>query len=764
VTIAVVALATAVWSYPYWLEGFAGFEREVAVSMATSADVSRVEVCSEAPTASTPCSRRLDVMHAERATQWNVSIEYLAKRDAEAKGSEVWLFDLSAGARQADLKALLPGSNGWEARSDSRAPNNVVLVAYAGRPAGLSAQLRGGTLRLRFLKHAWSGWVRVNANHETRTIDLYSPATTEENLYFQPPVTGDNTLTPPKEYRLDVPKSRSDYGYIHFRPAPDGQIRLVSAVVDGHPADIRDGRTIVLPKSGFAPARCALMAAILTAILLASLLIAASDLCRRHPRLPIWVLPVAASLSMSLLWAAICYPANLSNDSLDMLHQATTGNYHDWHPIGLTLCERAIYSSMASFPLHVTVAASAVTTGFLFWLAISATLYGVITPRLARLAGLVATFAYYPLWMYGPTLQKDVWFAICFIPLSLQAYKALRSPKAPFLRLLLVTALLFGALLGRQSALVSYLCLLILLWSWRRLFCRRSVAPSAITGLLLVALVAPIAQSIVYKRLRVQPDGNFQNLYFLYDLVGTMHFTNKPADRFRHLQVYQIVGPQRLQRALSQYACTGNMEYLIFGSDPPFPISELMTDSYTYADLVPLAAQFPSAYLQHKSCVLAPLLGITGSAIYYPFQRGVGPNNWRLRHTSLLPKLEQAVDAGFLGSVTEHPSPLQWPFRHYIVLLTALALCVGCVLLRGRARGPTSHEACQCLWLGGLAVLAPLVVTAPVPDWRYLMPATALWMLSACTAIARGTRLAAVQARRFRLRDNLTSLFRRRPR
>jgi hypothetical protein len=318
---------------------------------------------------------------------------------------------------------LLPGSNGWEARSDTRAPNNVVLVDYAGRPAGLSAQLRCGTLRLRFLKHGWSGWVRVNANHETRTIDLYSPATREENLYFQPPVTGDDALAPPKEYRLDVPKSRSDYGYIHFRPAPYGQIRLVSAVVDGRPANIRDGRTIVLPESVFAPARCALMAAILTAILLASLLIAASDLCRRHPRLPIWILPVAASLTMSLLWAAICYPANLSNDSLDLLHQATTGNYHDWHPIGMTLRKRAIYSAMASFPLHVIVATSAVIIGFVFWLAISATLYGVITPKLARLAGLVATFAYYPLWMYGPTLQKDVWFAISFIPLFLQAYK-----------------------------------------------------------------------------------------------------------------------------------------------------------------------------------------------------------------------------------------------------------------------------------------------------------------------------------------------------
>lgn len=75
---------------------------------------------------------------------------------------------------------------------------------------------------------------------------------------------------------------------------------------------------------------------------------------------------------------------------------------------------------------------------------------------------------------------------------------------------------------------------------------------------------------------------------------------------------------------------------------------------------------------------------------------------------------------------------LSWPFRHYLLLIAS-----GLVSLRAFLRpGCANRHLIYFLFTGGLAVLFPLCMVTPAPDWRYLMPADLCWVLSLLIAIA----------------------------
>jgi hypothetical protein len=747
-TAAILIVAVLFWvlSYSWWLEGVGKVRREITAQIATTSGVSRVLGCPQASSPLKDCSIRLDVVR-NLSVNWDVTVEPLGESSPEAKSDEVWLFEIATGNTQHDFASDPSVPAGWERRPNGAAAHGTVVLSPGGRPKPLRMRLSGGTLFLRFLKHAWSGRVRVTANGVSKLADLYSSGESQARMYFQPvpadsqPAADDGVLGEPREYRIRTPYSwPSDDLYL--RPWPAGALRIVSAVAAGQPLARRSATAFDVPgEPADLHVRAVLCTTLLTA-LVGALLFAAVDLCRRSPFLRSWVFPFLAVVTMSVVWTAICYPGNISLDTVDMLNQARTGVFTDWHGLSLTLWERIAYLATSRLPFEITVALCALTSGMLFWGAILASLYAVTSHRLARFGGVLLLLAYYPLWLYAPTLLKDVWFVIFFLPMSVLLWRMVRAQNVSFGRLALLGVLLFGALLSRQTALVSYFCLLALLLALMRFVLGHKTRGVILAALAIAGLVVPVAREKLFAALNVQRVGNAANLYFLYDLVGTLHFTGKPVDRFKYLQVYQVAGREALSAAMSQYSCDGNSRFLVSGGSPPFAFNDVVADSYSYIDLISVAAAFPPAYLKHKSCVLEPLLDLPGTSIYEPFVADVSAHNpWRLTRTSLLPPLHRGL-IGFLRNAAENPGPLQQPFRHYLVaIVSALLVLASAAFPGGRYRRAT-RQTPLALWLAGLAVLAPMLIVVPMPNWRYLMPATTLWLLAGCVASATLVRTA----------------------
>lgn len=109
-------------------------------------------------------------------TQYDVVITATGGKNAQSRGSEVWI---SAVPPEIDLAALAATSQpagGWEQR-------DAILVSYRNQPATLrySGPLSVDAAFV-FRRHDWSGEAKIEINGETRTLDLYSTARTTETV------------------------------------------------------------------------------------------------------------------------------------------------------------------------------------------------------------------------------------------------------------------------------------------------------------------------------------------------------------------------------------------------------------------------------------------------------------------------------------------------------------------------------------------------------------------------------------------------------
>lgn len=100
---------------------------------------------------------------------YDIAITALGEKNPDAVGSEVWLTGVPG---RVDLDALAASSApplGWERRDQ-------VLVSYRNQPATISFH---GVLKpedkFLFVRHHWSGNVRVEINGQARDYDLHSP-------------------------------------------------------------------------------------------------------------------------------------------------------------------------------------------------------------------------------------------------------------------------------------------------------------------------------------------------------------------------------------------------------------------------------------------------------------------------------------------------------------------------------------------------------------------------------------------------------------
>jgi hypothetical protein len=429
----------------------------------------------------------------------------------------------------------------------------------------------------------------------------------------------------------------------------------------------------------------------------------------------------------------------MSDDSFDMWAQAIEGVLNKWHPIGMTIVMRVVHLAFSGHSMEFQVAVVAFIQGTLLWCAIFAAISLVVPRGRKRMAACILIALYYPLWPYTITLWKDVLFAMAWIGLLCWCKPVLMGEAFPWRRLGGAAAFLGLALLSRKTAGVVFLSLaagaaLTLFCLGRRVQARRAVVSAAM--ILLAGMLLDVG---VNRLLRARGAGNDLNYYMSWELVGTLHFTGKPIERFEQLQTYHAVGKERMARAVSQYTCSGTSEYLVWSTDAPFDAADLTGDSYAIQDMPLLVLGFPTAWVRHRICAVESLVQFPGREIHQPFWFPVLPNRFGIAGGTRLPAIQEAVQHGLLEPAVSRPGPLQIPYRH-VLLLMAAGLVSLLVLAVKWFQGEPLPVMPVYLFAGGLAVLLPYLFLSPGGDWRYLMPANLCWMATIVGAVAAAPR------------------------
>jgi hypothetical protein len=733
-------MAAGALSYPQWVRGFTQRFEELEITAASRGGKSVSVVWwgdsggREYPAAELPLQHPL-------ATQpWHIRISYLAQRNAAAQDTEVRLLEVSS----PEPIVWTEFSSGpiWKQRPNNLGFARQSLAARGNTPGAVDIERTGGTLTLQFEKHKLGGLVQIAVNGESRTLDLYSAETGVETLTWQPDPAAETV--PAKEVlraRISNPPGRLRNLRLSVTPAGRGEIR--SAKLDGVPLSEVSAGVFAAPDSYWTSPARALTASLGTWLAVAAVVFLLTLLWSRGAeasRTLERATAVLSAIAISAFWTAVYYPALMSDDSFDMWAQAIEGVFNKWHPIGMTIVMRVVHLALSGHSMEFQVALVAFIQGTLLWCAIFAAVSLVAPPGRKRMAACIVMALYYPLWPYTITLWKDVWFAMAWIGLLCWSKPVLTGEAFTWRRLGGAAAFLGLALLSRKTAGVVFLSLAA--GSVLTLFClsRRVQARRAAVSAALIFLAGMLLDVGVNRLVRARGAGNDLNYYMSWELVGTLHFTGKPIERFEQLQTYHAVGKGQMARAVSQYACNGTSEYLVWSTDPPFDVADLTGDSYAIQDMPLLVLGFATAWVRHRICAVESLVQFPGREIHQPFWFPVLPNRFGIAGGTRLPAVQEAVQHGLLEPAVSRPGPLQFPYRHVLLLMAAglVSLLVLAVKWFQRA-GPLPMMPVY-LFAGGFAVLLPYLFLSPGGDWRYLMPANLCWMVSTLGALASAPR------------------------
>lgn len=690
-------------------------------------------------------SLRVAAEHVEPAQRWKVEIRSLEQKNSNSLGYEVWL--LGAAAPDPVPWQQLPVSDRWQLLYHTLGTGGQALVASNGSSAAWQAEITGGTLLLRFRRCDRGGMAEISANGILQTVDLYSAKPDVVTLAWQPDLPV-NLIGGARWLSTSIPGNPNGEG-IRIAADPPASLILRSVLLNHEPVEEVSTGWYRLRGTTWPALLSATLAALAGFLLLSGTLILAAMAWRDTPNasaLQLMTLALVASVTVSAFWTAVFFPGIMSPDSINQWQQAVSGQYTNWHPIGMTLVMRGVHLLFAPWSAQAQIGLVAWIQGILFWFGIFSLLNLATLPARHKIVLCALMTLYYPVWLYTVTLWKDVWLAAVLFGLLWWAKGFLVDGVWTSRTAMAMVGFVTFAMMQRHTASLSFAVLVGLsgLGYFARLSPRRSIG--VLLWLTVVLSAAVSAEALIYRACRVVDIGNVVNGYCSYEIAGMVHFSNRPMTEWQGLKTYQAVGRERFEQAARGYVCGESMEYLIFPPGHPFELDDLLRHRYAIQDMPVMVLHHPLAYLEHKACLVGYLSGLAGSEIRYPSHERIEENSFGIEEWSLLPRVKRMV---FLLEHRALRLPiLQLPFRHWLLFLgSALA-----ALTMSRGKGSAANrKVVRYLCAAGFAVLFPLLLATPSQDWRYLMPANLCWICSVLIALASLPYFEGARARTGRL-------------
>jgi hypothetical protein len=106
----------------------------------------------------------------------DITIIASGKKSSKSNASEVWILGIKNNGSAVDLNGVSTDS-GWKKKEGK-------IASYEHQPDSLHISLENGSnSSIRFLKHSWSGFVRIKTRGDDKTIDLYQEGPAGEYIY-----------------------------------------------------------------------------------------------------------------------------------------------------------------------------------------------------------------------------------------------------------------------------------------------------------------------------------------------------------------------------------------------------------------------------------------------------------------------------------------------------------------------------------------------------------------------------------------------------
>ena len=669
---------------------------------------------------------------------WQIKFEALGTKNPLSLDTEVQVVEISTPENDILDEAALSQA---KIETENWAINRQLfprLMLITKHPASFTMEIVGSELTIELLHNFISGKARITVNGERIEVDLFSWVGNIEKLKFATVRPGDEQIRTYSVNAVDTPWRR-----LQFIAEGGGQIKLEEVKV-------RD-RTILPQKDGeyILPFRlmnrfsCAIVSTAIGFCLMTILFISTANLWQRkaNRRFGSTSYIVCLAITIGGFWLLVFYPGIVTFDQVHQWTQVVSGDFNNWHGIGMTTLLRIIATMFPFLIPRDQIPIFTVLQSSLLFLSIFYTINTMFgNPRLKLILCTIIIF-YYPIWPYAGAQMKDVWLTSWFLLFVCELFKLIFTDKNQ--KLYLMTSSLLGCmiLITRHNAIVSIVAFLLMAVGVVYLRENKKIKKSLKLTMIVLAISFFASKSIL-GWVNLSDTGNLINYSFSFELQPILKIVRQQEniDKFtklaKELSTYQEYGESKFYSWLNSDVYKADLINNPQGIQDK-DLIEIDTNPII-RDMFYVVPRYPMAYIKFKLDHIGRFLGIN----YHPIQEAVFyyPRSWLSNpafgldyDNSRLPEI-RAKALSWIGFALSSSKWLSFPYRHGWVLCFAVVSCF-VTTLRVRPVVPDLILA-VLLAIAAIAYFLSFTIFTPSAMWRYLLFSNIAAMLSACISLS----------------------------
>ena len=724
-----IAVTISLLSFPIWQQVFTVHKSLVQVQMAAPG-AEYVRMYWDDPKQHPEAYERI-LVNPNPSQVWPIKIEALGTKNPLSRDTEVRIVGISTPENILDESALSQAKIDKEKWAiDRQLLPKLILITKD--PASFTTEILGSELTIELLHNFISGRARITVNDEVSEVDLFSWVGNIEKLKFATVRPGDESIKTYQINAVDTPWRR-----LKFIAEGGGQIKLEEVKIRDRTISPQKDGEYILPLRLMNRFSCALVSTAIGFCLMTVLFVSTVNLWQRkaNQRFGINSYIVCLAITIGGFWLLVFYPGIVTFDEINQWSQAISGNFNDWHGIGMTILLRGLITMSPFLIPRDQIPIFTFLQGSLLWLAIFYTINTMLgNPRLKLILCTIIIF-YYPIWPYAGAQMKDVWLTIWFLLFVCELFKLIFTDKNNTLHLISSSLLGCMILLTRHNAIVSIVGLLLM--AVAVVYLREDKKGKRSFKLTITVLaISFLASKLMLGWVNPTNAGNLINYSFAFELRPILNIVSQGEniDEFAELATYQEFGGSKFYSWLDYNIQGGDL----MNNPQGIQEKELIESDTMIRDMLYVVPRYPIAYIKFKIDRIGELLWLNS----HPIQDAGGyyPRSW-LSNTafgldydnSRLSEL-RAKALSWIGFALSSSNWLSFPYRHGWVLCFAVVSFL-ITTLRVRPVEPDLILA-VLLAIAAIAYFLSFTIVTPSSLWRYLLFSNLAAMLSLCISLS----------------------------
>ncbi|MEM9543635.1 MAG: glycosyltransferase family 2 protein, partial [Cyanobacteria bacterium P01_E01_bin.42] len=716
-------MVVAIALFPIWTHVFT--ERNVPVEVELSAPgVEIVRAYWDDPNRDLEAYEPITVKPVA-SQQWNVQIEALGENNPDSRGFEVAILDIRTPQNRVDwYRAVFAGE--WEMRDSPGSPQSLAAIAHSNKPEfprspgqvrSVSFSIEGGDLEFEFLSNPGSGKVRITANGQIQTIDLFKLTGRHQTFTFFARAKGDLISRQFPIKVVDTPWRK-----LKFIAEGETNPNIEAVKARNHNLIELEENIYQLPFRFWNRLTCSLVASAISFFIAIIIFISTVHLWQgnKNRYLGKWSYILSLSLTLAGFWTLVYYPALMSPDSLNQWQQALANSYDDWHPPLMTLGMRATQYLTSSPALF------AIIQGFCFFASVYLFVSILLKNQSISSKLQIFCFSLIPfiplLWNYSVTLWKDVWICTSLLLMLCCLFKLKSDRKILYFFLYCI---LFSISLHFRKSVIFYFPFFIFEVYF---ILKKDLKLKSLyfLGAFLISIFIVFGFTPTINSLAKVQSTHQEGKAFLYDVIGTYLNTSSPRpESFQNLfKEIKNEGKDTSYQELRKFYSPITGDDYVWHENAIFSYTKVEENRRKILQslFIESILKHPQAYLAHKMEVWSYMLGYRG--VQYPYEIEITKNNINLSSSSKIPQVNDYVVDRLLPGLESFFLP-----RDYFYLLFVLMTISWTAhkILRENPNRSKNHY-----WSSlsvAFSFAASFLFVSPVVNFRYLFASCVILFL-----------------------------------